>query len=312
MKPTNQHILLNLEVAPPEGLWNQLSARLDTEFNQAEQRIAHKLDVSSIEPPPGLWSSIAENLPLPFETETSEETVPARKPARVISVPLWKVAVAAAVFIILSYGGWYLFRTPAGSLTAGDPPSAGTTSNPLQAQSGKMPSSSGTTLNMPPAIAQQITRRKTAPLPVNQQRNNTASTTTTDNNISVAEVEQPDLPSTDPGTMRAQDVVHEANIPSKAIRDASGKMVMDMNLITTPGNNYVTVTAPNGEQTRMSRKFLPVLTFLNTGADNGQFSTGLKQKIQELRNQLLQQASFVPSATNFLDIMELKELLQDK
>ncbi|HVK49172.1 MAG TPA: hypothetical protein VM488_15035 [Pseudobacter sp.] len=311
MKPTNQHILLHLEVAPPEGSWNQLSARLDTEFNQAEQRVAQKLDASAIEPPAGLWSTIAENLPLPFETDTSEETVPARKPARVISVPIWKVAVAAAVFIVLSYGGWYLFRTPAGSLTAGDPPSTGA-ANPLQAQSGKVPSSSGTTLNMPPAIAQQITNRKTAPLPVHQQRNNTATDTTTDNNNITAENEQPDLLSTDPGTMRAQDVVHEANIPSKAIRDASGKMVMDMNLITTPGNNYVTVTAPNGEQTRMSRKFLPVLTFLNTGADNGQFSTGLKQKIQELRKQLLQQASFVPSATNFLDIMELKELLQDK
>ncbi|MGN6419355.1 MAG: hypothetical protein ACTHMC_17785, partial [Pseudobacter sp.] len=309
MKPTNQFILQNLEVAPPEGSWNQLSARLDTEFNQAEQRVAQKLEASAMEPPAGLWSSIAESLPFPFEP-SAEEAVPARKPARVISVPLWKVAVAAAVFIVLSYGGWYLFRTPSGSLTAGDQPPVVAT-NPAQAQASTVPSGSASTLNMPPSIAQQLPDRKSAPLPVNH-RNSTATTTTDNSNI-LTENEQQDLPSTDPNLVRAEEVVKEVvSVPAKAIRDASGKMVMDMNLITTPGNHYVTVTAPNGEQTRMSRKFLPVLTFLNTGADNGQFSTGLKQKIQELKKQLLQQASFVPSATNFLDIMELKELLQDK
>lgn len=308
MAPTNQHTLLHLEVAPPEGSWEQLSARLDLEFDQAEQRIAQKLDGAAIAPPPALWSTIAEGLPLPVEQGSAEASIPARKPARVISVPLWKVAVAAAVFIVLSYGGWYLFRTPSGSLTAGDPPPA-VAGSPAQEQTNTTPSGSASTLNMPPAIAQQMPVRKAAPLPV---RNNNTNSVSTDNDIPV-ENEQPDLPSTSPTLVRAEDVVQEVlSVPGKAIRDASGKMVMDMNLITTPGNHYVTVTAPNGEQTRMSRKFLPVLTFLNTGADNGQFSTGLKQKIQELRKQLLQQASFVPSATNFLDIMELKELLQDK
>lgn len=308
MTPTNQHILQNLEVAPPEGSWDQLSARLDTEFNQAEQRVALKLEAAAMEPPPGLWSSIAESLPLPFEPVT-EETSPVRKPARVISVPLWKVAVAAAVFIVLSYGGWYLFRTPSGSLNAGEQPPV-VANNPAQAQASTVPAGAASTLNMPPSIAQRLPESKAAPLPV-RHRNNTV-TTTEDNSNTAAENEQPDLLSTDPRLVKAQDVVQEVNIPDRAYRDASGKMVMDMNLITTPGNHYVTVTAPNGEQTRMSRKFLPVLTFLNTGADNGQFSTGLKQKIQELKKQLLQQASFVPSATNFLDIMELKELLQDK
>ncbi len=123
---------------------------------------------------------------------------------------------------------------------------------------------------------------------------------------------QPDLPATNPSIVQPQHVVTEVNIPARPYRDAAGKMVMDMNLLTTPGTQYVTVTAPNGEQTRISRKFLPVLTFLNTGADNGQFNAALKQKLQLLRKELLQQASFVPSAANFLDIMELKELLQDK
>lgn len=307
MEPNIQNTLTNLQIEPPQGSWELLSVRLNTEFDQAEQRVALKMDAAAIPPPPGIWSAISENLPGPIFTE--EKT-----PAKIIAIPFWKVAVAAFVLIAISYGGWFLFRTPSGSIAAIDQ-QVPQTGNQTQAQP-LVPSSSGTTRNIPPAIAQQLPETTTplaAPPPDN---NNTTiegiTSTDTETTNTIAENNQSDIPSTDPRLVRAEDVVTEAKIANRAYRDTSGRVVMDMNLLNTPGTQYVTVTAPNGEQTRISRKFLPVLTFINTGADNGQFNAVLKQKLQDLRRQLLQQASFVPSATNFLDIMELKELLQDK
>jgi hypothetical protein len=87
---------------------------------------------------------------------------------------------------------------------------------------------------------------------------------------------------------------------------------MDLSVITRPGNPYITVTGPNGSQTRISNKFLPCLSYLNN--DHGIYNPeGMqwKERFQEWRNKLLSEGSFVPSASNFFDIFELKEMIQD-
>ncbi|MBO9631648.1 MAG: hypothetical protein J7578_00925 [Chitinophagaceae bacterium] len=314
MGPTIQHTLTSLEIAPPQGAWESLSARLDAEYDQPEIQLAQRMNEAVLTPPTGAWAAIAASLPVGMEPEVRDflPVMPAAKePAKLFSIPVRKIAVAAAVLIVVSFATWLLYppsaKDPQGLQSSG--PQASTQSEPPQ-----VPASSPNALPPAPVIAQQTPPAVARPLPVNPGKpasdvDNEEEATTDNTNPDLG---QPDLPSADPRLVRAQDVMPEANIPNRAYRDANGKVVMDMNLLTTPGNQYVTVTAPNGEQTRISRKFLPVLTFVNTGADNGQFNSTLKQKIQDLRKQLLHQASFVPSATNFLDIMELKELLQDK
>ncbi|QEC45669.1 hypothetical protein [Pseudobacter ginsenosidimutans] len=305
MEPTIQHKLANLEIAPPQGGWELLSARLVTEYDQTEIRLAQTLNDTALTPPSGAWAAIATGLPSEEELITTP-VQPA--PARVVSFPFGKVAVAAAVLIVISFAGWFMLssdNTTAPVAQTDAPPG-----NNVQAQP-NAPSNSPNRITTPPAIAQEIPAERTRPLDVEQKEieNNTLITDVTEDNQPIDQ----DLPAAEPSLVRSQNLSTAAvSIPNRAYRDAAGKVVMDMNLLTTPGTQYVTVTAPNGEQTRISRKFLPVLTFINTGADNGQFNSSFKQKIQELRKQLLQQASFVPSAANFLDIMELKELLQDK
>lgn len=309
MEPNIQNKLANLQIDPPQGSWELLSARLVTEYDQAEIQLAQRFQNAALTPPANSWAAIAENL---TAEQTVEEATPVTKePAKLFSIPVRKIAVAAAVLIVFSIAIWLFLPS-----TADGPPNPnlGTpqaNSNPPA--NSNIPPSGTTSRNIPPAIAQQAPATP-RPLPVNQSRSNnqTEENNTTDQASGNPDLDQPDLPATNPSVVRAQDVVAEANIADRPYRDKTGKVVMDMNLLTTPGNQYVTVTAPNGEQTRISRKFLPVLTFANTGADNGQFNSTLKQKIRDLKTQLLQQASFVPSAANFLDIMELKELLQDK
>ena len=304
MGPTIQHKLANLEIAPPQGGWELLSARLGTEFDQPEIQLAQRLNDAALTPPSSAWAAIAANLP----TEAEIIAVPAQPaPARVVSFPFGKVAVAAAVLIVISFASWFMFRS--NNTTAPVAQTEMPPGNNVQAQP-ETPSNRPNRITTPPAIAQEIPAERTRPLSVDQKdiESNTAAPDATPDN----QVMDQDLLAAEPSLVRSQNLSTAVSIPNRAYRDAAGKVVMDMNLLTTPGTQYVTVTAPNGEQTRISRKFLPVLTFINTGADNGQFNSTLKLKIQELRKQLLQQASIVPSATNFLDIMDLKELLQDK
>jgi hypothetical protein len=94
---------------------------------------------------------------------------------------------------------------------------------------------------------------------------------------------------------------------------------MNMDLLTTAASNYISVTGPNGEQTRISTKFANYLMYLNKdGGDNEEYidylirnSNFWKTRFEQWRNKILQQASFIPSSTNFFDIIELKELLKD-
>lgn len=307
MEPTIQHTLVNLEMAPPEGGWELLSARLEAEYDQPEIQLAQRLNDTALTPPAGAWAAIAASLP----EEASTPTFPARKePAKIFSIPVRKIAVAAAVLIVISFATWFFF--PPAAQDSQEIQSNGSQAG-TQAEAPRVPSSSPNAFTTPPVIAQQLPPSVSRPLPVNHNKPTNSGNTADSETITAenSDIDQPDLPATDLKLVQAQDVVPEASISNRPYRDANGKVVMDMNLLTTPGNQYVTVTAPNGEQTRISRKFLPVLTFVNTGADNGQFNSTLKQKIQDLRKKL-QQASFAPSATNFLDIMELKELLQDK
>ena len=106
-------------------------------------------------------------------------------------------------------------------------------------------------------------------------------------------------------------------IPTQPIRDDQGNIIMDEKLISAPDVNYVTVTGPNGEQTKISKKFLHALSYMNAGSDDENIGIALQESalwkwlFKEWRQKLLTQPSFIPSTTNFLDIMELKEILHE-
>ncbi|NML23040.1 hypothetical protein HHL16_19335 [Pseudoflavitalea sp. G-6-1-2] len=307
-----QHTLANLEMAPPQGSWDQLSARLDAEYDLPEIALAQKLDAAALQPPANAWAAIAAAIPSeavqPKQTIQPTFTEEAT-PAKVVPFSLKKIAVAAAVLGIIALGSWYLLRTN----SAGIPPVQQSVAAQKENEQPASPSSIPQPAVAPPVIAQKEHDQAVKPLRAsdkNEQSINAATAISSTDIGNDAVVEE--ITPANPVTVKATATEAPATIPDRPYRDARGKVVMDMNLLNNPGTQYVTVTAPNGEQTRINKKFLPVLTFLNTGADNGQFNNTLKQRFQKWRNQLIQQASFVPSATNFLDIMELKELLQDK
>jgi hypothetical protein len=110
----------------------------------------------------------------------------------------------------------------------------------------------------------------------------------------------------------------EPNVEAKPIRDDQGNIVLDKELIFTPDNNYIVVTGPNGEQTRISPKFLPMISSLNGSMEGLDYFTFFlnenniwKLRFDQWRNKMMNNASFIPTATNLLDLLELKEILQE-
>jgi hypothetical protein len=113
----------------------------------------------------------------------------------------------------------------------------------------------------------------------------------------------------------------DANAPTveaPLIRDANGQVILDKNLITSPDDCYITITSPNGEQTRISSKFLHIISTLNDDVEPQDYFDFMMQenslwkiRFSEWKEKFMTQASLIPTATSFTDILELKDLLME-
>src|SRR2546429_299724 len=67
-----------------------------------------------------------------------------------------------------------------------------------------------------------------------------------------------------------EQAIHFSTPPTIAaplIRDECGQIILDKNLITSPDDCYITITGPNGEQTRISSKFVHIISSLNADTE---------------------------------------------
>ncbi len=115
--------------------------------------------------------------------------------------------------------------------------------------------------------------------------------------------------------VRAVSASQRISIAAPPIRDASGKIIMDINVISSPHDPYIKVTSPNGNQTKISNKFLHCLSYLNGDFSSTEINYEGRQwktRFQEWRDKLLNEAAFIPAANNFFDIFELKEMIQER
>lgn len=303
MSANIQHILLNLEAVPPPGVWDTISARLDAEFDAREIKIAEKLYDWEAPPPPSAWDKIA--IALQMEPAVEEA------PARVIRLPFRKLAMAAAVLGIVGFLTWnFLNRASGDAIVQDDQPSVSANIN-----------GNDDTRVQPslPAIDASINGRRRTSINV-ARRVNAATLLRADYVRNTVPEEEPlaDIRYAEVVGLRAQAITSRNGIKGPLIKDANGDIIMDKSLIVSRDNNYIIITCPNGEQTRLSTKFLSVLTDLNETTDPAEYFDAVirendvwKNRFSQWRYKLMQQASFAPTATNFLDIMALKDLIEE-
>jgi hypothetical protein len=303
-----QHTLINLEITPPPGAWDTIAARLDTEFDADETALSDKLTEFELAPPSAAWQNIeAAIVNNPEEVESA--------PAIYINRSFRRWAAAAAAIVVLALGGWYMVNrdtTTTNSFTVVPVPSGN--------ENNTAPRNNDALTNSEPAAVVESTR----PLPRRPVTIVAAAQklpVQVDSSNNLPELHPDLLANLQPtGTQNVESFSSHAspNVAAPLIRDANGDIILDKDLIFASDNNYIVVTGPNGEQTRISSKFLPLISSLNDKSESLDYfqfflneNNIWKLRFNEWRDKMIRQASLIPTATNLLDIIQLKEILME-
>ncbi len=277
--------LSDLNIPPPVNLWTDIVTRLDTEFDPADALISSRLEDTSIAPPPAYWKLISASLG--SQTEHNSAPAPVRKMA-------WQRWAAAIVTGLVFIGGVVYFNAkqapdkivdnlPANKSGSGvvTPTSPGLSDSQYNSDLFSI---------SPSASALSRMDRRSG-------RSNKDGS------------EFADIPLPEPAN-----IGNRPEIQAPPIRDGSGRIILDLSVVADPLLAYIPVTAPNGSLTKISTKFFDCITYLNnrpTPEDSEQ-ARGCLDRFRKWRATLLTEAAFVPAASNFFDIFELQQLIQER
>src|SRR5687768_14760914 len=114
-----QKRLYEMEVMPPQAVWEKLSLHID-EIN-ADNPLANKILNAEFIPPPGIWEKIDSTI------NVVEKKHPEKKP---ILINLRRLAAAAVFIGVIATTAWILFTTKKASTGL-----AGTEDKPMQQES---------------------------------------------------------------------------------------------------------------------------------------------------------------------------------
>jgi hypothetical protein len=339
-----KHILNKLEVQPPPGVWPEIAARLNAEFDAEDAPVAQKMFELSVTPPAGLWSNIAAELNTSRETDevlvanklndisvappaTVWDKIAAylsqqpatKKEGRVIALhSSRKAIIAAAAMVLLTVGAWY-FLDKANNTTDIPEVAGKATTAPVNSNRSTTPDR---TRAADLEIGEHIPSKPIAALTASADEVLLSNHYNRHGARRTAFYDYQPIATSYAGTddMQAVDFTN-ANSPdveAPLIRDAKGQVILDKKLVTSPDDCYINVTSPNGEPTRISSKFLHIISTLNQEAEPQDYFDFMMQenslwkvRFSEWKEKFMNQASFVPTANSFTDILELKDLLME-
>lgn len=280
-----QHKFLQFEIPPPGEVWEKIADQLDEEYEAGNVILSKKMQEYEITPPAFIFDNILASL--------APEQI-SKRPARIFTLPLKPIAVAAITIGLIATTIIYFLNSESSGTknsTANIIPSIPGTNSGTSPETDKKGSE--------PDIRSEIEAGSLSGTSIKK-------TTQSNSRRGVKHV------SLNP--VLAANQISPISVTAPPIYDGDGNIIMDETLVSAPDDNYIIVTSPNGEQTKISRKFLKMLCVMNGGSDNNFMNAEnfeWKLRFEEWRSKLLQQASYIPTANNFLDIMDLKELLQD-
>ena len=274
----------NYEVLPPEDVWRNIVSQLDE--SKIFQPLSEKMYAYEIEPPADAWSNITAT----FNNE-------AKAPVRFLNALYIRVAAAAIVIGIILVSSLYLFNS-----NQGDKDNMVSSRQKLEP---KVPGQQSTAID--PQMRQPSVAANFPSLPLKR------SLRLSDHSTSKPSFRQSFRPTRRALTAAAItpqfiDMSQEMNdiiVQGRLIRNERGDIIKNAHIITGD-DEYISVTGPNGQQTRISSKFADVLYYLNGNeqVQNAEWET----KFKTWRNKIMQ-TSFIPSSNNFLDILELKDFI---
>ena len=266
--------ILNAEVPPPPSVWNSIAAELD---KLDHPQFVDKIAAASIDPPASAWENVASAL----DKAAGPKVVRLNKQ--------WvKWAAAAVVVALIAYSSTIFLRSDAeeNSVTASIPKKENDATTSANAMKG-IPSRAD---DIHPSIAFIDNRRS-----VRTAQNLSTDNVQNESLVRHASIETAEAEKTTTNNSQGEPKISD-NISSKSSH-------------VIPPPDYFVVTAPNGERVRISSKFSDAVTSLY-GGDNVDYLW--KSRFDSWKSKLMTNPSFIPAAGNFLDIVELKDLLKEQ
>jgi hypothetical protein len=273
-----QYRLNNYSIPPPEGAWPAIAAELDKE-SAAQDRIVQKLQAAALEPPPGVWEKIAGTL----HGTADAKVIPIKK--------RWtRMAVAAIATGIIVLAGLSYFMLNGTSEQASVTPETNRTPNATN----NVPQPADNVTTDPVVVYDNATTSNFLPV-------RTRPRMVPNNPVRYARVQTRDL---------------------AALEAALGGGVIDEPVATQPRTRippaqYLTIAAPNGQPARISAKLTDGLNYIFNNESTETMDQALRSIAWRIRfsnwsNKLLSSTGFIPTASNFMDIVELEELLKEQ
>ncbi len=301
-----QNKLLHYEIPPPAGAWEKIALWLETEFDVAEGNISNKLSDAVLEPPADVWQHIMQTL------DKKQEQ------AKVIPFN-WKKLAAAAVIIGILVTTAIYYKSLQSSASFGE--MAGNNSKNIDTVNRNMPKfDNDDAIDLATLSIEDNIPREAILFHTTKRVMATPRLLTSEIPLIKETFEEPSMQYITKQSIQLADATKEVSVEGPPLRDATGKVIMDLSLLTTQSANYITVTGPNGEQTHISSKFANFLAYLNNN-NSGEKEEYLdfiirqssvwKKRFEDWRAKILQQANFSPSCATFFDILELKELIKE-
>jgi len=277
MTPNFTHKILHAEIQPPDSAWEHIAAELDKLDGSG---FVHKVAEASIEPPPLVWQNVASAL-----NASQTKTIPLNRP--------WMkwAAVAAIVGAIAIVAINFLNSTNRDSLVSeGKGESKNETNVTPSTSDNSNESSPGTSASLNPD-----TRLADNVRPLTKRSEGQTTRGQSQFPVRHAAIESAGI--------EKQELLGSENEPrlSNNIPPTSATFI--------PAPDYFVVTAPNGEKVRISSKFSDAVASLY-GGDNIDYYW--KWQFDSWKSKLITNPSFIPSAGNFLDIAELKDMLKEQ
>lgn len=284
--------ILNYEVAPPSGSLQNIFDVLESETIQQTPKFVSRLQQYTQEPPSGTWEKILQQLD---NTEGKIVSFNNRKNKQSIYL---KMAAAASVIAVITTA---LFLLNNKSEDNSD-----NTIAVVAPETNKV--------NVPKTEQEKIT------LPASDSQENKLQQTATTNSLKQknqqpVEISIPELVNNNETADLALDPV---TINKEKLQNANGETPVDIALLNTP-NTYISITGPDGQTVKVSSKFSNLLGYLTDKNPDTrenidiiiQESAIWKEKFAQWRDKMTNN-SVAPSFTNFLDIIELSKVLEDK
>lgn len=292
--------LLRHEIMPPPSAWNSISRRLDEEFSTSDSSLSSKLDNTSLPPPPFVWENISAGL-----------NEPAEKPEKVIRFSFRRLAIAAVITGAIAVGALYFFTDKKSNINSTFSPP-----NDLAEKSDDRRNDANASVNPPVRNHESDTGSEEKVLLATNAPKHGYTRKKVNHSLSGNRKEyiSSDMEEADMSPLQTVSALPPIAVSAPPLRDAKGNIIMDLSLISEPNQPYITITGPNGNQTRISNKFLNCLSFINGNikvSDMDADAIECKTRFEEWRKKILSEAAFIPAANNFFDIFELKEMIQD-